>query len=53
MKILIRFAIILLFSAQLVGCYTLVVPSTCKYEEASQQESTLGGGRGGPGSGRR
>ena len=54
MMTIIRLAIILLFSAQLVGCYTLVVdPSSCKYQKGSQQENTLGGGRGGPGSGRR
>ena len=49
MMILLRFAIILLFSAQLVGCYTLVVPSTCS--QVPQKESSLGGGRGGPGGG--
>jgi hypothetical protein len=54
MMIMIRFAIILLFSAQLVGCYTLVVdPSSCKCQEGCQKESTLGGGRGGSGSGQR
>ena len=54
MMTMIRLAIILLFSGQLVGCYTLVVdPSSCKYQEGSQKESTLGPGRGGSGSGRR
>jgi len=54
MMIMIRLAIILLLSAQLAGCYTLVVdPSSCKCQEGCQKESSLGGGRGGPPSGRR
>jgi len=54
MMIMFRFTIILLFSAQLVGCYTLVVdPSSCKCQQGCQKASALGGGEGGTGGTRR